>query len=462
MAFTRRQFLGGATALAAMPRLAIAQAANDGFIEIAAGRVSLGLLEGGAGQTEAWMFGGGPGPAIVRAKQGAELKLRFRNSLDQEIWLHFFGVRGPSELMTINVPPGGAPVDCVFTPPDAGTFWIGPMADVSRTRDMGLHAVLIVEEAQPLAAFDDMVLVLDDWKLDDAGAIAGDFGNVEAMVGEGRLGNWFTVNNRFRPQLPLRPSRFTRLRLLNVANVRAMGVLFKGQDPLLIARDGQPLAPAPLDQKALLLAPGQRADLLVSGEEGDIRLALDLFEDVVEIAYLTASGHGAAPPIDDNFALPGNPVPPLTSLAETETFSILIEGGIKGGLKSARLMGEERDLRTLLENGKGWALNGVAGPSPEPMFSVPKGETVLLEIDNRTAFSQALHIHGHAWQEIAEVPSGLWRDTVVVPPGEVTTLAFVADNPGTWAIHSLIAERADGGMIGSFRVLDAAGPTTVP
>ncbi len=456
MAITRRYFFGAAAAFAVSPRLSLAQTADDGFIAVKAGKVSLGLLEDGAGRTEAWMFGPGPEPLVIRARQGAELKLRFSNELDQEIWLHFFGVRGPSELMTINVPPAGAPVDCVFTPPDAGTFWIGPMADVSRARDMGLIAVLVVEEAQPPAAFNEMVLVLDDWKLDEAGAIEGGFGNVEAMVGEGRLGNWFTVNNRFRPQLPLKPSQFTRLRLLNVANVRAMGVLFKGQDPLLIARDGQPLNPAPLDEKALLLAPGQRADLLVSAEEGDIRIALDLFEDVVEIAYLTAPTRGTPPAIDDNFALPENPVPPLPALTEIDTFRILLEGGIKGGLKSAKLMGEERDLRTLLENGKGWAMNGVAGPSPEPMFSVAKGETVLLEIDNRTAFAQALHIHGHAWQEIGEEPSGIWQDTVVVPSAEVTTLAFVADNPGTWAIHSLIAERADGGMIGFFRVNDSA------
>jgi FtsP/CotA-like multicopper oxidase with cupredoxin domain len=464
MAFTRRHFIGAAAAFAAVPRLSLAQTAADGFIEVRAAKVSLGLLEDGEGKTAAWMLGSGPDPAVIRAKQGAELKLRFINELDAEIWLHFFGVRGPSELMTINVPPGADQAfDCVFTPPDAGTFWIGPMADVSRARDMGLIAVLVVEEAQPLPGLAEMVLVLDDWKIDAEGSVEGDFGNVEAMVGEGRLGNWFTVNNRFRPQLALKPSQFTRLRLLNVANVRAMGVLFKGQDPLLIARDGQPVSPAPLDQKALLLAPGQRADLLVSAEEGDIRMALDLFEDVVEIAYLTAESRGTPPAIDDNFALPDNPLTELPGLAEASAFRILIEGGIKGGLKSAKLMGEERDLRTLLENGKGWALNGVAGPSPEPMFSAPKGETMLLEIDNRTAFSQALHIHGHVWQEIGEVPSGVWQDTAVVPPGEVTTLALVADNPGTWAIHSLIAERADGGMIGSFRVLDAAAePATEP
>jgi FtsP/CotA-like multicopper oxidase with cupredoxin domain len=108
----------------------------------------------------------------------------------------------------------------------------------------------------------------------------------------------------------------------------------------------------------------------------------------------------------------------------------------------------------LLENGKGWALNGVAGPGTEPLFTFNAGDPVLLEVDNRTAFAQPLHIHGHIWQTMAEEPSGQWTDTAVIAAGEKVKLAFVADNPGTWAIQSLIAERADGGLIGAFTVLD--------
>ncbi len=459
MRVKRRQFLAGALALGACPRIVFADITADGFTELRARETSLGLLENGAGKTPAWSFGTASEPAVIRARQGQELKLRLINELPLEIWLHFFGVRGPSELMTLNVPPGpDQAVDCVFTPPDAGTFWIGPVANVSQARDMGLYAVLVIEEATPPDGLTDQVLVLDDWMIDDAGQMLGTFGDVEAMVGEGRLGNWFTINSRFRPAIAVEADRFKRLRLLNAANVRTMGVMFKGYDPLLIARDGQPVKPVTLDQKPLMLAPGQRADLLVSLEEGDIRLALDLFEDVVEIGYLVPEGEAAAAPaIDDNFALPPNPVTPLGNLSDAQTFQILLEGGVKGGLKSANLNGVERDLRTLLENGKGWAMNGVAGPSPVPLFSVAKGTAVVLEIDNRTAFAQPLHIHGHVWQELAEEATGLWQDTAVVPPGEVMTLAFMADNPGTWAIHSLVAERLDGGLIGSFSVNDSSG-----
>ena len=458
MAFTRRRFLGAAAAVAVSSRFSLADTLTiDGFLEIRLQRATLGLLEHGTGHAEAWLFGAGPAPAVIRARQGEELKLRFINDLNHEIWLHFFGVRGPSELMTINVPPGAdQAVDCVFTPPDAGSFWVGPMADQSRTRGLGLYALLAVDEAVAVPGLAEQVLILDDWKLDDSGAVVANFGDVETMVGEGRLGNWFTVNNRYRPQLALKPSQFTRLRLLNAANVRTMAVLFKGYDPLLIARDGQPLKPASLSGKPLELAPGQRADVLVSPEEGEIVIALDLFEEVSEIAYLVPAQKGAAPAaIADNFTLPPNPVATPGDAAAVRSVSLVLEGGLKGGLKVAKLNGEERDLRSLLENGKGWAINGVAGPAAEPLFTAKQGVTLGLEIDNRTAFAQPLHIHGHVWQDAGVEPAGGWQDTAVMAAGEKRTWMFVADNPGTWAVHSLVAERADGGMIGSFVVSDA-------
>ncbi|WP_374331741.1 multicopper oxidase family protein [Aestuariivirga sp.] len=455
MIISRRRFVGGTLGFAAFAGPARAQLLTaDGFIEIHARKATLGLLEDGAGKTEAWLLGPGPGPAVIRARQGEVLKLRFINDLDREIWLHFFGVRGPTGLMTINVPPGADhAVDCVFTPPDAGTFWIAPMSDQSRLRDMGLTAVLVVEEAQPIPGMTDLVMVLDDWKLADNGAVEGNFGDVEAMVGEGRLGNWFTINNLFRPTLDLAKEGYTRLRVLNAANVRTMYLLFKGQDPMLVARDGQPVTPAILHDQSIALAPGERADLLVSAAEGGIGLALDLFEDIVEIGYLQAPKGAVAPPaLPKDFALPPNPLSPLPAADKLRTVTLTLEGGLKGGLTSARLNGAERDLRTLLENGKGWAINGVAGPAAEPLFVATRGEAIRLDIQNRTAFAQPLHIHGHDWQAIGAPPPGLFQDTVVVPAGQTVSLAFVADNPGLWALHSLVAERADGGLVGTFTV----------
>jgi FtsP/CotA-like multicopper oxidase with cupredoxin domain len=443
---SRRGFLAGAAGcfIAASPLHA--QTSADGFQIVRARRLEAPLLGAGSLPTAIWSFD----DVVIRAGQGEELKLRFINELDFEIWLHFFGVRGPSGLMTLNVPAGNPQgVECVFTPPDAGTFWLGPMADQSRLRDMGLYAMLVVGEAQPLDGIADLPLIFDDWKLTDQGEIVGGFGDIETMVGEGRLGNWFTVNGRYRPKLALIPGKYTRLRLLNAANVRSMALLFKGADPLLVSLDGQPIIPRPLASEALSLEPGQRADLLL-GPGGDTTLALDLFEDTSEIAYLAGGKSGIPPELGENFALPPNPISSNVRLDVARSVPLVIEGGIKGGLKQALYKGQPMELRQLLEHGMGWAFNGVAGPGGPPVVEAKLGETIVFDVENRTAFDQPLHVHGHVWREADQ--SAPWRDTALIPAKKTLRLVMVADNPGPWGIQSLVAERADGGLLAGFTV----------
>jgi FtsP/CotA-like multicopper oxidase with cupredoxin domain len=209
--------------------------------------------------------------------------------------------------------------------------------------------------------------------------------------------------------------------------------------------------PQGLGATPLALAPGQRADLLLAPDH-TINLALDLFEDTVEIAYLVQSGEGVPQPLPDGFRLPDNPTSRTPDMAKARHVPVVLEGGIKGGLAQALLNGKTTDLRGLLEHGFGWAINGAAGPGGPPLVEAARGETVIFDIDNRTAFEQALHIHGHVWQAIDGTDAQAWRDTTTIAAHAVRSLAFVADNPGTWALQSLHAERADGGLMAAFRV----------
>lgn len=456
MGISRRKFLALAGGMLAGPQLVLAETSDDGFQVIRATAQTAQFLEAG-GTTHVWGYGEKGQPAVLTAKQGTEAKFRFINELDQEIWLHWFGVRGPSEVMTLNVPSGDAQaVDCVFTPPDAGTFWLGPVARISQSRAMGLYALFVVEEASKLPGLADLPLVISDWKIGDDGAMDAGFGDISTAVGEGRMGNWFTVNGRYRPQLDLAKDAFTRLRVLNAANARVMQLQFKGDDPLVVALDGQPLSPPQqLDAAGLILQPGQRADLLIQGVGGGVTLALKVFEDLVEIATLKAS-NAKPPELAENFTLPPNPLATGVDAATAQLVELVLEGGEKGGLTGATLNGEAKDLRALLEAGFGWAINGVAGPGGTPLGPFAKGLPVLLAVDNRTAFDQPLHIHGHVWQMTeangVALESAPWRDTAVIPAKGQARLLFVADNPGAWAIQSLIAERADSGFAIGFEV----------
>lgn len=452
---SRRGFLSLAAAGIATPRFAFAQA-SGGVTEIRAMKLEGQVLDAGQPKTALWSYGQTWPQPILRARQGEEFVARFVNELDCELALHWHGVRGPAGMMSLKIVPGEANAfECRFTPPDAGTFWLGPVADVSRQREMGLYAMLVVEEREPPSGLFEVPVVLDDWKLDDVGRIDDDFDDLEEAIAQGRLGNWFTVNGGYRPRIEVPRDRVARLRMLNTANVRTIGVQFKGADPLIAALDGQPVKPRNVGTGPLLLAPGQRADLLLGETEDEVTLALDLFEDVVEIAYLSRTGEGKTS-LPADFMLPLNPLSSDIDIKSARTLPFIIEGGAKGGLKSAIFQGEKLDIRALLEKKMAWALNGTAGIATEPWQAFKTGEVVILDIDNRTAFAQPLHIHGHVWREIERAGKALadepWRDTAIIAPKAKAKLAVRFDNPGDWALHSTIAERIDTGMITTFRV----------
>jgi FtsP/CotA-like multicopper oxidase with cupredoxin domain len=455
---TRRDLIFSLAASVVGSRLVFAQD-GDGLVVLTAEKAEMQLLSMGGGKTPVWRFAKDQPFTVLHAKQGQEFKGRIVNHLDEEIWLHWFGVRGKSDVMTLNVLPGDAnALEFSFTPPDAGTFWFGPLTNASRQRDMGLYGMLIVEESTP-TGFTDVPLILDDWKIDDDGKPEGTFGDLEAAIGEGRMGNWFTVNGAFKSRIKIDRAKPARVRILNAANVRQMNVLFKGADLYVIALDGQPIPLKALGQEALKLAPGQRVDLLLTDMKSQITIALDLFEDVVEVGYLDPIGADVLHELADNFVLPANPIASVGDITTARQIVITIAGGAKGGLKSAKVGDQELDLRAMLSKGLAWAFNGIAGEGGPPLFEAKKGETLVLVIDNSTAFPQPIHIHGHVWQLIEadglSVENQPWRDTAVVPGLSKIKLAMVADNVGVWALQSLVAERVDSGLLGSFTVTDA-------
>ena len=87
------------------------------------------------------------------------------------------------------------------------------------------------------------------------------------------------------------------------------------------------------------------------------------------------------------------------------------------------------DIRELVQHGQVWALNGVAGRTDTPLFSVPSGRTVRLRMVNDTAWPHGMHVHGHHVLPLDGPGAGEWRDTVLVAPRSEQEVAFVADNP---------------------------------
>jgi FtsP/CotA-like multicopper oxidase with cupredoxin domain len=452
MGMDRRLFIFAAASVLALPRFAVGQ--TNSAINLTAEKTSMALVKGSA-KTPVWRFAKDQPVAILHAKQGQVFEGQIVNKLDQELWLHWYGVRGDVKAMTINVLPGTSQMFS-FTPPDAGTFWFGPLLHASEQRDRGLYGMLIVEEAAP-SSLQDVPLIIDDWLLDDKSKIQEGFGKLENAIADGRMGNWFTANGVFQNKIKVDAAKPIRLRILNAASARSINLQLKDAEAEILAWDGQPVVPYVLGREALVLAPGQRADVLIRNLRSDITIELEMPEDAVELAFLIRSGKGETTVLPPDFQLLANPLTRLGELAKARHVPISLQGGAKGGLKSAKLGDTELDMRGLLEHGLAWAINGIAGIGGPVLFEATKGETIVLDIDNQTNFAQPLHVHGHVWQAIEQdgllLGAPTWRDTVVIPAMGKMKLALVCDNLGLWPIQSLVAERCDAGMIAAFSVV---------
>ena len=459
---SRRSLLLGATAASLTTGLPAAFAAfGREPIAIVARPGSAQLLGPDHPATSIWGFGGtAPGP-VLRIRQGDELAVAFTNQLPQASAIHWHGIRndnrmdGVPRLTQAPVEPGENFL-YRFTPPDAGTFWYHPHERSFEQVPRGLTGALIVEERNPPTADQDLVLLINDWRLDGDGKLIETFGSRHDQAHAGRLGNWITVNGAPFAALPVKLNERVRLRLINACSARILSLLLEGAAPKLIAVDGQPLGPTTSYGEALTLGPGNRIDLMldVVGKPGG-RIALtDTTGERLELGALQihATDRARAEPLVAPIALAANP------LSEPDRKDgLVVPLVMTGGAAS------ETDMTVLMGKGPVWQFNGKAAMemaamgSGEPLFRVSRGRTVHVRFENQTAWPHAMHVHGHHFRLLARQngppPQPFWWDTLLVQPGETSLIGFVADNPGKWMLHCHMLDHQASGMDSWFEVL---------
>jgi FtsP/CotA-like multicopper oxidase with cupredoxin domain len=363
---------------------------------------------------------------------------------------------GVAGLTQDPVPPG-ATFDYAFTAPDAGTYWYHPHFRSWEQLARGLYGLLIVDEEAPPPVDRDLFFVADDWRLTDEGSIdEASLGNLHDWAHAGRLGNFLTINGRSGPEIKVRAGERIRLRCVNVANARVLAFNFDRLTPRVIAVDGQPVPAADIEAGGLVLAPGQRTDLVID-VTGDAGSHIPVWEvstgTPVEAARLViADGPPLRPqPPAEPVALSPNPLLGGPRLGDAQGIELVMEGGAMGGLREATFEGEVLAIRDLVQKGLVWAFNGVAGKPLKPLAVVPRGRTATLNMVNRTRWPHAMHLHGHHFRVVERdgrpVTGAPWRDTELVAPNEQVRVAFVADNPGKWLLHCHMLEHQAAGMV---------------
>ena len=277
----------------------------------------------------------------------------------------------------------------------------------------------------------------------------------EAAAG-GRLGNRLTVNGREAPEtIETAPGSRLRLRFANACNARSMRIRFEDMKVYVAAVDGQPTDTFEPLRSILPFSPGTRYDLLLDipgqpGPAGRIVALLGQSAQGTPLVDLVASGEPASrpalPPIGP---LPEDKVlPPGVRLQNAARREVVLGGGAtRDADGKVTYSGDPARI---------WTMNGASGAAgSRPLLSVKRGSPVVLAIVNQTPTVQPIHLHGHVFRLLHERDDGwdpYWLDTLQIPEGRTVHIAFIADNPGKWALASTVLERFDTGLWTWFEV----------
>jgi FtsP/CotA-like multicopper oxidase with cupredoxin domain len=458
MKLTRRDFLGlTAAGLLVRPALAIGSSTDSPI------RQKLIVLPerrnwGGSG-VDLWGFD----TDLLRLKQGVPVTIEVENRLPQPTSVHWHGLRidnamdGVSGLTQSPISSGGR-FTYRFTPRDAGTFWAHSHHRTYEQLARGLYLPLIVEEPEPYDVDRDLTLALDDWRINEAGALDVDsFGDMHDWAHGGRIGNLPTVNRAIGPAFDVLAGERVRLRLLNTANARIMMLRLPGLKAWVVAKDGQPLARVSRMKEALILAPAERYDLVVDiPEQGKDQFVLQTVSgnSSVNLAHFVVQGRANSARRKMPDPLPSNPLQSFGTQQAAHRLVLNMTGGAMGSLKEAIYQGKTLGIRELVQKHQVWAFNGVANLPEKPILEVQRGEVVEIEILNNTRWPHSMHLHGHHFQsDLARYESGIWHDTLAMAAGERATIRFRAENPGDWLFHCHMIEHQAAGMVTRLRVL---------
>ena len=442
-------------------------AAGPQVFRLTAHKQVVRLVGDGYPDTEIWGYNGQvPGP-VIRVTQGTPLYLEARNELDQPTTVHWHGLRienqmdGVPGLTQAPIEPGES-FAYQFTPPDAGTFWYHSHVNSSEQVGRGLYGVLIVDELDPPYVDRDVIWVLDDWLLNRQAQIIDSFDHPRDASHAGQIGNTVTINGQRLKEFHVHKNERLRLRLVNAANGRIFRLKFAGHSPVVIAMDGQPVPPHEPKDGAVVLGPAMRVDVILdcTANQGQ---SFSIVDHAYRESYeLVALKYQQTEPVREG---PMAEVPRLASnglqepeLTDAQHIDVTFGGGVHGSLEGATYNGQWLDIRSLFQQGKMWAINGIVGEAEDrvPLHTLKLGRTYLLHLTNDSVWPHPIHLHGHHFRLLSRnghpEPFEPWLDTVLLAASDKADVALVADNPGDWMFHCHIPEHMATGMTTVFRV----------
>ena len=397
-----------------------------------------------------------PGPTL-HLRPGDHLGIELVNHLNEPTNLHTHGLQvspqGNSDNPFVMINPGER-FRYDYQIPDThppGTFWYHPHHHGLAADQVfaGLYGAIVIDEPVPPQVSADRMLVISDITLDGAGSVAPATG-MQRMAG--REGDLVLVNGQANPVLSAQPGARERWRIVNVCVSRYLRLRLDGQDLQLLGID-LPLAgqPSPVDE--LLLAPGNRTDLLVTTRAGTSTLQTLPYDrgsamgmgsrdtesggSVIELATLTVTGTAARAA-----ALPPRPTATdlrISTITTRRTLTLAMGMGMGSG-------------------GSAFTIDGRGFDPGRVDQTVAAGAVEEWVVTNTSPMDHPFHLHVWPMQILSiagrPIDPPTWQNVVNVPARSSTVVRISFDAyTGRTVYHCHILDHEDNGMMGVIDVV---------
>jgi len=420
------------------------------------------------------------GPTLILNK-GDSVQLSVFNDLDEPTTMHWHGLHVPAKS-------DGSPhiiieTNSVWSPrikvmDQAGTYWYHPHLHGKTAEQVtkGAAGVIIVRDPEESALILPRNYGIDDFPI-VIQSRAFDAGNQFVTVTA--EDHTLLINGTIDPSLEV-PAQVIRLRVLNGSTNRVYYVGFQGNHPFFqIGSDGG-LLESPVNLTRLMLAPGERAELLVNlaGLTGQ---TLDIYSYGSELpngiygaanpgsmGMGTIAGYTSNPLNGKNFRL-------IHLIVNSQSQQPVITIPAKLVSLHKPESSQSTITRTLTLSASGMGMGSLSGPflindqsfSMDRIdFSAKMGATEIWQISNRTAIAHPFHIHGLQFYVMDiggnQPPLTLKgrKDVVLVPAMQTVRLLMRFDDffdPQTpYMFHCHMLSHEDDGMMGQYLVTGIA------
>ena len=228
-----------------------------------------------------------------------------------------------------------------------------------------------------------------------------------------------------------------RLRLINGATATAFWI-DTGLPTQVIATDGSPCTP--MTGQHFPIAQGQRLDLLVTipPEGGAFPILAQVEAARMRTGVILATRGASIARVNE------------MAPADAEPIDLRLDAALGAARPLADRPAALLHVTLGMRPGYVWTLNDGAP------LAAALGARVEIMFMNPTSMMHPMHLHGHHFQ-VVDVGRGRFggpmRDTVIVPPGAMVTVAVDLDKAGDWFLHCHHLYHMAGGMMTTLQVV---------